>query len=88
MIQQIFALFEQHGIQKEQLSQIIQSAQGNPMMLIGGLQSLGLPPQAMQAIGQQMMQLVMSNPNGLQELIAQLGVSEADAQNALKNIKN
>ena len=88
MLQKIYDLFASQGVDKNQLTQIVRGANGSPMMILAGVQSLGLAPQVMQTIGQELMMLMMSNPTALQELIAELGVSPEDAQNALKNIQH
>ncbi|MFQ6370682.1 DUF2999 family protein [Shewanella sp. YIC-542] len=84
----IIALLKEHHVSDEQIQQLFQRLTENPLMAMGTLGQLGLPPEKLQAL---MMQ-VMQNPALIKEAVAELGLdfakveaAKAQLQQAQKN---
>jgi hypothetical protein len=73
-------IFEQAGIEREKLLEIVKLLKENPMAAMAAVQGLNLSEEIMQKV----MGTVMMNPNAIEELAKELGLSDED----LKNIKD
>lgn len=79
----IIALLKEHNISDEQINSLFQSLTENPLMAMGTLGQLGLPPEKLQGL---MMQ-VMQNPALIKEAVEELGLdfSKVEAAKAQMN---
>ncbi|MBO2627368.1 DUF2999 family protein [Shewanella algae] len=79
----IIALLKEHNISDEQINSLFQSLTENPLMAMGTLGQLGLPPEKLQGL---MMQ-VMQNPALIKEAVEELELdfSKVEAAKAQMN---
>jgi hypothetical protein len=69
----IISLLKAHNISDEQIQALFQSLTQNPLMAMGTLGQLGIPPEKLQGL---MMQL-MQNPGLIKEAVTELGLDFA-----------
>lgn len=83
MLEQITAIFEKNNVSIEKLKELAVAINNNPMAAMGLIGELKLPPEAMR----ELMGVVMTNPQGLKDLAAQMGVNADTIASLEKNIK-
>ena len=66
----ILAILKEHNISDTQISELFQAMTENPMMAMGIIGQLGIPPEKLQ----QLMGLVMQNPALIKEAVTELGL--------------
>ncbi len=76
-------IFKKQNIDESKLIEIVEQLKLNPMMAMGLLQSLNLPPEAMQ----ELMGVVMTNPTAIDDFAQELGVSQADIEELKSKLK-
>lgn len=66
----ILAILKEHNISDTQIKDLFQTLTENPLMAIGTIGQLGIPPEKLQ----QLMGLVMQNPALIKEAVVELGL--------------
>ncbi|MEI5637817.1 MULTISPECIES: DUF2999 family protein [unclassified Pseudoalteromonas] len=79
----IIALLKEHDISDEQIQTVFGQLTENPMMAMGTIQQLGIPPEKLQ----QLMALVMQNPALIKEAVDELGLDYAKVVAAKAQLK-
>ncbi|QLE86984.1 DUF2999 family protein [Shewanella sp. Scap07] len=66
----IIAMLKEHNISDAQINELFQTLTANPMAAMATIAQLGIPPEKLQ----QLMGLVMQNPNLIKEAVNELGL--------------
>jgi len=66
----ILAILKEHNISDTQIKDLFQTLTENPLMAMGTIGQLGIPPEKLQ----QLMGLVMQNPALIKEAVVELGL--------------
>ncbi|MCF2857618.1 DUF2999 domain-containing protein [Pseudoalteromonas sp. SMS1] len=74
----IIALLKEHNISDEQIKDVFKALTENPLMAMATVQQLAIPPEKLQ----QLMGLVMQNPNLIKEAVNELGLDYAKVEEA------
>ncbi|NRA64673.1 MAG: DUF2999 family protein [Pseudobacteriovorax sp.] len=80
----ILKIFEKYQVEVEKLKSLASAVNENPMAAMGLLQQLQLPPEALQ----ELMGVVMMNPQALKDFAKSMGVDEATIDNLSSKIPN
>lgn len=67
-------IFKEAGVEEEQLVKIVGLLKDNPMAAMAAVQELNLPQETIQ----QVMALVMMEPNSIEEMASELGLGGED----------
>lgn len=76
-------VFTTAGVAQQQLIEIVALLKDNPMAAMAAVQKLELD----QTVMQQVMGVVMANPNAIEELAKELGLSDQDIKAVQDQIK-
>ena len=79
----IIQILNESNISKEKTEELFQALTENPMMAIAMIQTMGIAPEKLQ----QIMGLVMSNPNLIKEAVEELGLDFSKVEAAKKKLK-
>lgn len=79
----IIAMLKEHNISDEKINELFQTLTDNPLMAMGVIQQLGIPPEKLQA----MMGLVMTQPNLIKEAVDELGLDFSKVEAAKSKLK-
>ncbi len=79
----IIQILKEQNIGEEQIKEVFQALTENPMMAMGIVQQLGIPPEKLQAI----MGLVMTNPDLIKEAVEELGLDFSKVEAAKAAMK-
>ena len=79
----IIAMLKEHNISDEKINELFQTLTDNPLMAMGVIQQLGIPPEQLQA----MMSLVMTQPDLIKEAVDELGLDFSKVEAAKSKLK-
>ena len=79
----ILALLKEHNISDEQINELFQALTENPLMAMGILGQLGIPPEKLQ----QLMGLVMQQPMLIKQAVEELGLDFSKVEAAQAQLK-
>jgi hypothetical protein len=79
----IIAMLKEHNISDEKINELFQTLTDNPLMAMGVIQQLGIPPEKLQA----MMGLVMTKPDLIKEAVDELGLDFSKVEAAKSKLK-
>lgn len=79
----IIAMLKEQNISEEQISELFQALTDNPLMAMGVIQQLGIPPEKLQS----MMGLVMTQPHLIKEAVEELGLDFSKVEAAKSKLK-
>ena len=79
----IIQLLKDANIGDEKIKEIFQALTENPLMAMGIIQQLGIPPEKLQA----MMGLVMTQPELIKEAVEELGLDFSKVEAAKSKLK-
>ncbi|MCI2285366.1 DUF2999 domain-containing protein [Colwellia sp. MSW7] len=79
----IIAMLKEHSISDEKINELFQTLTDNPLMAMGVIQQLGIPPEQLQG----MMGLVMTQPNLIKEAVDELGLDFSKVEAAKSKLK-
>ncbi|KMT65781.1 DUF2999 family protein [Catenovulum maritimum] len=79
----IIQTLKEHNIGEEKIAELFQTLTQNPMMAMGTIQSLGLPPEKLQGL----MMMVMSNPDLIKQAVEELGLDFSKVEEAKAKLK-
>ncbi|MFB2649452.1 DUF2999 family protein [Shewanella mangrovisoli] len=74
----IIAILKEHNVTDAQINELFQALTDNPLMAMGIIGQLGIPPEKLQ----QLMALVMQNPALIKEAVLELGLDFAKVEAA------
>jgi len=78
----ILAILKEHNISDAQAAELFQTLTENPLMAMGTIQQLGIPPEKLQAL----MALLMQNPELIKEAVTELGLDFAKVAEAKEKL--
>jgi hypothetical protein len=79
----IIQILNELNISADKTKELFQAFTENPMMAMGMVQSLGIPPEKLQ----QIMGLVMTNPNIIKEAVEELGLDFSKVEHVKDQLK-
>jgi hypothetical protein len=79
----IIQILNESNISKEKTKELFQALTENPMMAMALIQTMGIAPEKLQ----QIMGLVMTNPNIIKEAVEELGFDFAKVEAAKEKLK-
>ncbi len=79
----IIQLLKEHNINEDKINELFQALTENPLMAMGLIQGLGIPPEKLQA----MMGLVMTQPELIQQAVEELGLDFSKVEAAKSKLK-
>lgn len=79
----IVTMLKEHNISDEKINELFQTLTDNPLMAMGVIQQLGIPPEKLQT----MMGLVMTQPNLIKEAVDELGLDFSKVEAAQSKLK-
>ena len=74
----IIAILKEHSVTDAKINELFQALTDNPLMAMGIIGQLGIPPEKLQ----QLMALVMQNPALIKEAVLELGLDFAKVEAA------
>ncbi|QYJ78397.1 DUF2999 family protein [Shewanella acanthi] len=74
----IIAILKEHNVTDAKINELFQALTDNPLMAMGIVGQLGIPPEKLQ----QLMALVMQNPALIKEAVLELGLDFAKVEAA------
>ncbi len=74
----IIQMLKEENISHEKINELFQTLTENPIMAMGVISQLGIPPEKLQAL----MGLVMSQPNLIKEAVEELGLDFSKVEEA------
>lgn len=74
----IIAILKEHNVTDAKINELFQALTDNPLMAMGIIGQLGIPPEKLQ----QLMALVMQNPALIKETVLELGLDFAKVEAA------
>ncbi|MGL4220234.1 MAG: DUF2999 family protein [Shewanella sp.] len=74
----IIAILKEHNVTDAKINELFQELTDNPLMAMGIIGQLGIPPEKLQ----QLMALVMQNPALIKEAVLELGLDFAKVEAA------
>ncbi|MCH1930334.1 DUF2999 domain-containing protein [Shewanella sp. A25] len=74
----IIAILKEHNVTDSKINELFQALTDNPLMAMGIVGQLGIPPEKLQ----QLMALVMQNPALIKEAVLELGLDFAKVEAA------
>ncbi|MEL4281253.1 MULTISPECIES: DUF2999 family protein [Shewanella] len=74
----IIAILKEHNVTDAKIDELFQALTDNPLMAMGIIGQLGIPPEKLQ----QLMALVMQNPALIKEAVLELGLDFAKVEAA------
>ncbi|ASF15765.1 DUF2999 family protein [Shewanella xiamenensis] len=74
----IIAILKEHNVTDAKINELFQALTDNPLMAMGIIGQLGIPPEKLQ----QLMALVMQNPAVIKEAVLELGLDFAKVEAA------
>jgi hypothetical protein len=78
----IIATLKEHNVSDEQIAELFEALTQNPMMAMAMVQQLGIPPEKLQ----QLMSVVMTEPQLIKEATDELGLDFAKVQAAKEKL--
>ncbi len=79
----IIQALKELSISDEKITELFQVLTENPMMAMGTIGSLGIPPEKLQSI----MMMVMTNPDLIKEAVQELGLDFSKVEAAKEKLK-
>jgi len=79
----IIAMLKEQNISEEKINELFQALTENPLMAMGVIGQLGIPPEKLQA----MMGLVMTQPELIKEAVEELGLDFSKVEAAKAKLK-
>ena len=79
----IIQLLKEHNISEEKINEVFQALTENPLMAMGVIQQLGIPPEKLQAL----MGLVMTQPSLIKEAVEELGLDFSKVEAAKSQLQ-
>ncbi len=79
----IIQMLKEENISEEKTNELFQSFTENPLMAMGIIQQLGIPPEKLQ----ELMGLVMTQPNLIKEAVEELGLDFSKVEAAKTKLK-
>ena len=79
----IIAMLKEQNISEEKINELFQALTENPIMAMGVIGQLGIPPEKLQAI----MGLVMTQPELIKEAVEELGLDFSKVEAAKAKLK-
>ena len=79
----IIQVLEEQNIEREKIEELFTTLTQNPMMAMGVISSLGIPPEKLQSI----MGMIMTNPAIVKEAVDELGLDFSAVQKAQDSLK-
>lgn len=79
----IIQLLKEHNVSEEKINELFQALTENPLMAMGIVQQLGIPPEKLQAL----MGLVMTQPQLIKEAVEELGLDFSKVEEAKSKLK-
>jgi len=79
----IIAMLKEQNISEEKINELFQALTENPLMAMGVIGQLGIPPEKLQA----MMGLVMTQPELIKEAVEELGLDFSKVEAAKVKLK-
>lgn len=80
----IIETLKEHNVSDEQVHALFSAFLENPMVAMAQIQQLGIPPEKLQ----QLMALVMTQPNLIKEAAESLGINAEQVEQAKQQFKN
>jgi len=80
----IIQMLTEQNISQEKINELFQALTDNPLMAMGLIQQLGIPPEKLQA----MMGLVMTQPELIKEAVEELGLDFSKVEAAKATLKS
>jgi hypothetical protein len=80
----IIAILKEHNVSEKQTHELFQSFTENPFMAMTLVQQLGISPEKLQ----QLMGLVMTQPNLIKEAVEELGLDFAKVEEAKEKLNS
>ena len=80
----IIETLKEHNVSDEQVHALFSAFLENPMMAMAQIQQLSIPPEKLQ----QLMALVMTQPNLIKEAAESLGINAEQVEQAKQQFKN
>ncbi len=74
----IIQILQEHDVSQAQINDLFQTLTENPMAAMMTIQTLGIPPEKLQAL----MGLVMTNPGLIKEAVDELGLDFSKVEQA------
>jgi len=79
----IIQMLKEENISEEKINELFQTLTENPLMAMGIIQQLGIPPEKLQAL----MGLVMTQPALIKEAVEELGLDFSKVEAAKSKLK-
>lgn len=79
----IIQALKELNIGDDKIAELFQTLTENPMMAMGTIQSLGIPPEKLQSI----MMMVMTNPELIKEAVDELGLDFSKVEEAKSKLQ-
>lgn len=79
----IIQMLKDHNVSEEKINELFQTLTDNPLMAMGIIQQLGIPPEKLQAL----MGLVMTQPELIKEAVEELGLDFSKVEAAKSKLK-
>ncbi|WP_159820731.1 DUF2999 family protein [Colwellia sp. 20A7] len=79
----IIQMLKEENVSEEKINELFEALTENPLMAMGIIQQLGIPPEKLQAI----MGVVMTQPNLIQEAVEELGLDFSKVEAAKAKLK-
>jgi hypothetical protein len=80
----IIETLKEHNVSDEQVHALFSAFLENPMLAMAQIQQLGIPPEKLQ----QLMALVMTQPNLIKDAAESLGINAEQVEQAKQKFKN
>ncbi|MCF7499446.1 MULTISPECIES: DUF2999 family protein [unclassified Pseudoalteromonas] len=80
----IIETLKEHNVSDEQVHALFSAFLENPMLAMAQIQQLGIPPEKLQ----QLMALVMTQPNLIKDAAESLGINAEQVEQAKQQFKN
>ncbi|RBW46325.1 hypothetical protein DS885_08640 [Psychromonas sp. B3M02] len=79
----ILAILKEHNVSDQKIASLFEALTDNPMMALGLIQQLGIPPEQLK----QLMATIMENPALIKEATDELGLDFAKVEAAKEKLK-
>ena len=79
----IILMLKEHNVSEEKINELFQALTQNPLMAMGIIQQLGIPPEKLQAL----MGVVMTQPHLIKEAVDELGLDFSQVEAAKAKLK-
>jgi len=79
----IIQMLKEENVSEQKINELFEALTENPLMAMGIIQQLGIPPEKLQAI----MGVVMTQPSLIQEAVEELGLDFSKVEAAKAKLK-